>query len=272
MCKRGYHSVLVQSPGEDGSGKGIFLKSDVFKYEGGVEVEGAGGARWDKVGCKEAYEGGIGGVDLRERSTGLDGEVREWGVNDRRSAAFGRVEFKGREGSLIIVAAHLQTKSKDKEGRVKYPGEVRAGELERIKKVFEEQVGGVGEDDVVVFGGDFNANVRGTAFEERDVLRGVVGGEGGKRFDTGYMEGGKFVWGGVELRDCFEGINNLTHNERGEKIGSSVNAVRCETIDYIFANREVVGRNEFVVEGLEGGIPDERNPSDHLPVIATIKL
>ena len=232
------------------------------------------------VGCGDRYEGGIRGVGLKEVSTGMDGKVKEWGVNDRRSVAVGRVQFKGREGSLVVLASHLQTKSKDKEGRVMYPGEVRAGELEFIKKVFEEQVE-VGEDDVVVFGGDFNANIRGTTFEERDVLRGVCrvggGGEGGevKKFDTGYVKGengeGSFVWKGVELKDCFEGINSMTHNERGEAIGSSVNAVRCETIDYIFANREVLARNEFVVEGVQG-IPDETNPSDHLPVIATIKI
>ena len=125
----------------------------------------------------------------------------------------------------------------------------------------------------MVFGGDFNANIRGTTFEERDVLRGVCKG-GGRTFDTGYVKGdrgeGKFVWKGVELNDCFEGINNMKENEKGQAIGSSVNAVRCETIDYIFSNREVLARNQFVVEGLEGGIPDEMNPSDHLPVIAQL--
>ena len=50
------------------------------------------------MGCGDKYEGGIRGVDLREVSTGMDGEVREWGVNDRRSVAVAKVGFKGAPG------------------------------------------------------------------------------------------------------------------------------------------------------------------------------
>ena len=132
MCEKGYHSILIQGPGKDGSGKGIFLRSEMFDYEGGISVSGS---KWDVIGCTETYQGGIGAVDLMEQSTNLDGSTKQWKASERRSVAIASVKFKNEDRRMVLVGAHLQTKSKDKEGRVKFPGEVRAGELETIKEM-----------------------------------------------------------------------------------------------------------------------------------------
>ena len=50
-----------------------------------------------------------------------------------------------------------------------------------------------------------------------------------------------------------------------------MNAVRTETIDYIFSNKKVIERSEGILEGLHS-LPDEQNPSDHICVIAKLDL
>jgi hypothetical protein len=59
---------------------------------------------------------------------------------------------------LVVLGAHLMTKSRDKRGKVEYPGELRAFEIAAMKQLTTRFARDTG--DAVLLCGDFNVNVR----------------------------------------------------------------------------------------------------------------
>ena len=73
----------------------------------------------------------------------------------------------------------------------------------------------VSDEDVVIFTGDFNCNIRGIPdAASRTTLLGKCKSSNGKevkKFQTGYKEidgKGVFAWSDIVLKDAFEGINS----------------------------------------------------------------
>jgi len=91
------------------------------------------------------------------------------------------------------------------------------------------------------------------------------------------------------LRDAFEGINCLeggpgpspdssasasqTIISGQHSYGSSHNAARVETIDYVWvdtAHFEVLGQSSLATT-MPDGMPDSDNPSDHIPLLVRLR-
>lgn len=88
---------------------------------------------------------------------------------------------------------------------------------------------------------------------------------------VGYS-GGRFSWnvGGssVVLRDSYEGY------DVGPWSGTTINDSRKdgEWLDYVFTNLEVRERSDVDLESCKEGLPDEREGSDHIPVVVELQL
>ncbi len=207
---------------------------------------------------------------------------------------------------VVCVIAHLMTTSRDCDSKVMYPGEVRAHELQTIRDKVSKYIK---PTDAVLFCGDFNIDL--IQNKQRHVFLGEIPlGPNGKatatekgiaaphtlRFDTGYStdvhegydcSGGgnlKLCWTATDgtirvLFDAFDGINCLESGpgpgaDAGQDFlyGSSHNAARVETIDYIWVDEEhfdVVGRSSLVTP-MPDGTPDIDNPSDHIPLVVRL--
>jgi hypothetical protein len=129
------------------------------------------------------------------------------------------------------------------------------------------------------------------------------------RFETGYKpsttssgedpsSASSFKWSrndgcSLVLRDVYEGYNKKAftddhHQQQQHIIGTSRNAMRIETIDYVFYEKkemDVVWRSELLLKGRgktqegedkvidhdhdedDGRMPNETEPSDHIPVV-----
>ena len=249
MRSKGFAGVFAKDPlaGRDPpSGLGLFWRSSVFEALGGgedVELE-----------CGAAA-GGVANYDLEERWRPLSdgGGDAALPPADRRNCVVARLRHRASGRALCVVAAHLMTTSRDGPRVTKHPGEVRAGELARIKAIVEAAVE---PGDALVFMGDFN-----TPPSDARVFEGRVG----DGFDTGFADGG-FAWAGRTLRCAFEA------DWADESKCTSRNGDRKMWIDYLYHDRtlEAVGRSDAMAP--PRAIPDEARPSDHLPLAATFKF
>jgi len=249
MRSKGFAGVFAKDPlaGRDPpSGLGLFWRSSVFEALGGggdVELE-----------CGEAA-GGAANYDLEERWRPLSdgGGDAALPPADRRNCVVARLRHRASGRVVCVVAAHLMTTSRDGPRVTKHPGEVRAGELARIKTIVEAAVE---PGDALVFMGDFN-----TPPSDARVFEGRVG----DGFDTGFADGG-FAWAGRTLRCAFEA------DWADESKCTSRNGDRKMWIDYLYHDRTLgaVGRSDATAP--PRAIPDEARPSDHLPLAATFKF
>jgi hypothetical protein len=71
---------------------------------------------------------------------------------------------------ICLIAMHLMTSSRDNPGKVFYPGEVRSGEIETVKRLTEEHSQA---EDALLMTGDFNINMQDIA-KATDMLSGRV--------------------------------------------------------------------------------------------------
>ncbi|KAH8079228.1 hypothetical protein JL720_9494 [Aureococcus anophagefferens] len=174
---------------------------------------------------------------------------------DRRNCVVARLRHRASGRTLCVVAAHLMTTSRDGPRVTKHPGEVRAGELARIKAIVEAAVE---PGDALIFMGDFN-----TPPSDARVFEGRVG----DGFDTGFATAPRGRrCAGRALRCAFEA------DWADESKCTSRNGDRKMWIDYLYHDRtlEAVGRSDATAP--PRAIPDEARPSDHLPLAATFRF
>ena len=357
MQARGFHALLFEGPGRQNAGIGIFARADRFKLPANLARAAAAaaaesGGKADHPVSLKVPSSSFGdlpsppspslayNIDMQESpSPGFppfgETERRSFAycpLYDRLSSSSSSTSSTSSSDRLLVVAAHLMTTSRDKGP---YPGSVRAGELETIRKVVAAFGKGESESESdeaeppaeaggrsrTLFMGDFNINARGakswSVFEGRIRRAAEKDGDGSDewRFDTGFRrdgpaaedEGGKdsascsvdscgkaasqeppppppppaekrIEWEKgdgttLTLLDAYEGDNERTHDEQGRLVGSSRNAERIEFIDYMFYEKgafTVRRKSDMTLE--KGCIPDENNPSDHLPLIVEFDL
>ena len=296
----GYHSLLFESPSKQHSGIGVFANSKVFDVEG----ETCDGPIWRKVEAGEFNEGAdsisrLKSIDLMELSP-ISGKVLR--SENRKNVAICPLVFKSNpEKNVVLFGTHLMTTSRDA------TGEVRMSELEKIKSLAKNYL--KDSNDIALFCGDFNINLRGECnsrfiFEGR--LPPVIHTDDGAftqpgPFHTGYAiekvpktdnnksdsdtitpseeEVAVINWSredgtNLKLLDAYEGINTQCFNEQGQVVGSSRNAERIDLIDYCWyqSDRLRLKRKSELILDMEDGIPDEKNPSDHIPIVVEFEV
>lgn len=312
MNTAGFHALLFEGPGRQNAGIGIFARADRFNLPSNLSPPPYSAPLSLKIPSsvfipppplspKIAFN-----VDMLESHAP---KGPPFPPSDRRSFALCPLLDTASHSTLNIVAAHLMTTSRD---RGPYPGSVRAGELETIRRVAGSLISGSksaseGGRERTLFMGDLNIDARGgrswNVFEGK-IRRDDSGGADRTtpdapaewRFDTGFrraahaeageagegtacdVEGKRLEWGDrveemITLLDSFEGVNERLHDATGKFVqGTSRNSERTESIDYIFFQKDAFKVNRRSDMILECPIPDERNPSDHLPLIVEFDL
>mmetsp|Transcript_25085 Transcript_25085/g.75304 ORF Transcript_25085/g.75304 Transcript_25085/m.75304 type:complete len:455 (-) Transcript_25085:6-1370(-) len=259
MDAAGYDGVFFRDPLEGRTppaGLGVFWRREAF--------EACGGAFPTDVGCGEGG-GGVSNHDLLERwhplvVPGVE-DAQDLPAKDRRNAAVARLRHRASGRALALVAVHLMTTARDGPGITRFPGEVRSGELARLKALVEEAVE---PGDAVVLCGDFN-----TPPDEAGVWTGDLGP--GCGFDTGFdVEARAFRWGGRVLKDAFEDAHEWAG--ASEAVCTSKNGDRTLWIDYLFHDATLVPGERSDVSAPAAAIPDVTHPSDHLPLACSFKF
>mmetsp|Transcript_13634 Transcript_13634/g.21783 ORF Transcript_13634/g.21783 Transcript_13634/m.21783 type:complete len:323 (+) Transcript_13634:1-969(+) len=247
---------------------------------------------WHKVNSKTKSEGG---------ATIMNRE-------DRRNCGMVRLTHKHSKKAVWIVAAHLMTTSRDKSGKVVFPGEVRAGELATMKRECPIHIK---KGESVILAGDFN-----TQPHELELFTGNIppavehSGKTALKIDTGFDSKSKrFLWpaswvncpktgektkasdnreegGGekeanhrrsspeikesIRLQDAFADVHKFKKTETN---CTSRSAARTQWIDYIwysYDNLELVSLSD--TKAPQDVIPNEDNPSDHIPIGCTLRF
>lgn len=221
-------------------------------------------------------------------------------IGNRKTKAVGNVRLKWHyQGSeeyrtMNVVGVHLLTQSGDKG---EFPGEVRAGELASVKKyIASGELGPIEATDDIVFAGDFNTNARGSQpystitlpggalktkpDAERNSEKIFMGEAAPTHVDTGYdIVGGvrMFRWnapearggGEIELADTY--ADDWNERRFGQvPVCTSHNAQRIETIDFIFASRNLQVWSKSVPTCPDKPIPNDDEPSDHMPIVVDL--
>eukprot|EP00051_Salpingoeca_urceolata_P011828 m.146999 g.146999 ORF g.146999 m.146999 type:complete len:629 (-) comp17273_c1_seq2:159-2045(-) len=340
LRSRGYHVTLFEAPRLNGHGICVAVRADTLQpsgwkvaatkqpatADGGTDGATAGGRNHEELllgtvspahtlaeSCFRAQS-----VDLHELYHPVPGKHAaeqevpaplEQPPGQRRSVGMGAFEFvpgHALEGqSVVILAAHLMTASRDNASKVLFPGEVRSGELERIRKLTSEFVR---PTDAVLFCGDLNCEL------DRDahVFEGCVPATPGKCsgevlpqcFVTGYDAAQHaFSWqrtNGTSLvlanafaapaegeatkeeeddddDGCVDGCGASGASTSDGTLagchGTSRNIDRVATIDYVWYDREsfrVLSRSPLEVAGEP--MPTLQHPSDHIPLVARLEV
>lgn len=283
MTQIGYDGAFFKDPlqaRDPPSGLGVFWKRNVF----GI-VTGGMGASMTGFGVKtlecnntDDYQGAVYNSDMQEhwhstKESGADPTLMK--AADRRNAALCRLHHKPSGRSLAICAAHLMTTSRDSAKTNRFPGEVRAGELAAMKALVESHTE---SDDAVVVLGDFNtdAKVAKTLFSGQIAQAPPSSGTSDDsrmlQIETGFQDG-KLLWGPHVLEDTFRDVHQWGPGVGVDKHCTSRNAVRVEWIDYIFYNSKKLRPTILsACKTPPGGIPNLKQPSDHLPLFATFEF
>jgi len=254
MAELGYDGACFRGPGQAAMGVGLFWRLKELALSEGASLPESRVIR--------------SGEDLGFAAN-LDFEEAGFREMDRRSLALARLVTPS--GSpVLLCGAHLMTTSRDK------GGEVRAFELTRIREFISSRATA---QDAVLLCGDFNIDIR--ARREEHVLCGIFGGGPcePRLSETGYKrpegcEAGAFNWrrsdgGSLVLRDAFGDVNAR------EESCSTRTASRLETIDYIFHDEsrlELLPGTRSELRCPEESMPNETEPSDHLPLVAAFRL
>mmetsp|Transcript_19275 Transcript_19275/g.60322 ORF Transcript_19275/g.60322 Transcript_19275/m.60322 type:complete len:431 (+) Transcript_19275:594-1886(+) len=234
MRDAGYDGALFTDPllgRTPPSGLGLFWRRSAFEASGGASADGAAVACGDAAGALSNHdllerwhplivppEAGVGGSDLPAK--------------DRRNCAIARLTHRASGRTLCVALVHLMTTSRDGPGVTRYPGEVRAGELAKVREILAEAAA---PEDAILMCGDFN-----TPPADAHVWRGDVG----VAHDTGFDKGA-FRWGDRELRDAFESVHGWAAAPRAD-VCTSKNGDRT-----LWTGREQEVRGVFFVRSVK---------------------
>jgi len=271
MAAVGYSGVFLKDPllGRDPpSGMGVFWMDNVFET-----LEGISGM--ESLDCGEkGFDSSVFNVDLEEtwhpvKSTNKEAVMMK--PSDRRNGAVCRLKHKQSGRKFALCTAHLMTKSRDGIKTNRFPGEVRACELAALKRLVESTVQA---DEAVVLTGDFNTDAKEALEVFAASFRSSDSGEPPCEFETGFdTDSKKFRWDSHVLHDSFAGVHQWGKGVGEEKHCTSRNANRIEWIDYIFHDDKQLEPVKLEECNTPSAlIPDEQNPSDHLPLTAKFRF
>jgi len=265
------------------SGLGLFFKKDVF------DLEGVTGAM--QLDCCSSLNDAAYNVDLLEKwhrcpqSPNEPLSAEEMAPADRRNAGFARLRHRSTQQVVWVAVVHLMTTSRDGPKTNEFPGEVRAGEMAKIR---ETVASFVSPDEAFILAGDFNTEAKDTY-----VFEGQLKGQSSGRMlevQTGMVtipgEGEvqlsrRFQWQrqgaqNMELREAFESRHlwgsGVGPAEKGG-VCTSMNAERTAWIDYIWYSHSLlrpVALSDVCAPSQP--IPDRDHGSDHLPVMARFEF
>jgi len=236
MEAMGYQGALFLGPGQEKVGIGLFWLCGRCALQGEELPK-------DHVVQSGMETSSYGNIDLQEAG------LRDI---DRRLAGF--VKLTVDETPILLCGVHLMTGSRDKDGRL------RQQELVTVSELMKTWAGpGAG----VILCGDFNVNSRG--FMEEHIWEGT----GYKRDpDT---KANRFHWQRCDdtpltLRDAFDSVYG------DEAYSSTRTGTRLETIDYMFFDEEAFLLVDCSkLQCPERPMPNESEPSDHIPVCASLE-
>ncbi|CAJ1944451.1 unnamed protein product [Cylindrotheca closterium] len=270
MSAVGYSGVFLKDPllgRGPPSGLGVFWMDSEFETL-------AGKTGIESLDCGEfAFDDSVSNIDLEEHWHPIKPDNSDFVMMkaaDRRNGALCRLRHKRSGRKVALCTAHLMTKSRDGLKTNKFPGEVRACELAALKRLVESTTQ---DDEIVVLAGDFNTDAK----EALGVFAGKFkssDSEEGCEFQTGFdVKSKTFRWGPHVLQDAFAETHQWGDGVGAETHCTSRNANRIEWIDYIFhdgVQLETLELSKCVTP--PALIPDEQNPSDHLPLNAKFRL
>lgn len=268
MAFAGYSGVLLKDPlvGRDPpSGLGIFWLDRSFETVAGTKG-------MERIECNaQGFGGSVINADLAERwhpKVSDDDKSETMKPADRRNGAVCRLRHKGTGQVVALCAAHLMTTSRDGTKTNRFPGEVRAGELAALRRLVENNVE---EDDALVLAGDFNTDAKDAKQIFSGRIRDPEAGEM-REFETGF-ESESFVWGPHKIQDAFANVHEWGEGVGANKYCTSRNANRVEWIDYLFYDSNQL-QILYLSDCLTPSnlIPDEKNPSDHVPLMAKFQF
>jgi len=206
----------------------------------------------------------------------------EMPLEERRNFGIVRLRHRATGKSLMLVATHMMTDSRDCAATNKFPGEVRAHELATIRDVVQAEQREQ-RSDAVIFTGDFNISLVDNESEnELRVLLGRIPSVPSQEnmpaleIPTGFvMEGGRAAlqWQGAAMQEAFEDVHRWGAGVGPGRVCSSYSNKRCNWIDFMFYTAdslELKAHSENRTPPTP--IPAERFPSDHLPISASFEF
>lgn len=275
MAAAGYCGIVFKAPKGD-AGVAVFWRKNKFYFEPWAVNKGQGS---HTLQCGQTLGSSAFNYDMCEASHstrgGADGSkkllMRD---GDRRNIGAVRLVHRSTHRAVWVFAVHLMTKSRDKQGVTKYPGEVRAAEIAFARSIARRHVK-TGEGLLLI--GDFNLEP-----SDESIWSGKPRAADGVELciETGFDAKRKaLVWSHHDsrdsskaadkliLREAFEAVHRWHLHKQDQKHCTSLNSDRRQWIDYIWhtpSTLERVGALPPVVPN--GPIPNEDHPSDHLPI------
>jgi len=157
------------------------------------------------------------------------------------------------------------TDSRDGTKTNKYPGEVRAGELNFIRNTMEKIISEDGDIDAIIFTGDFNIDLS----TDLHILKGEIPGI--PRIDTG-VSSQTLNWGKTVFHEAFEGTHKWGVDFRGN-ICTAISVKRCSWIDLMWYTKSTLKVEQLSTNiSPTEPIPNSLHGSDHLPITAVFQF
>ena len=177
MAAAGFAGVFFKDPlvsRSPYSGCALYWRARTFAAHGAISDERA---MCTVLPCGATALGGAAiNVDLDEHwhSNAADGARVRMADADRRNAGLVKLVHRGSGELLCMCVTHLMTTSRDAKRTNRFPGEVRAGEIARIRKLFAEVLP---KQASAVILGDFN-----TSAGDRQIFEGSLRADDGAAY------------------------------------------------------------------------------------------
>ena len=231
---------------------------------------------------RSALEDAVVNIDLDEHRHLADDRCERMQDADRRNAGFARLFHLESETIVHVCVAHLMTTSRDNAKTTRFPGEVRAGEIAKLRELFGARVVRTGAEPVALLLGDFNTStgdvrcLSGRATNVQDPAK-ELDIATGFEYDNGH---GLLHWSDASshqliLQEAFsedhkwgDGIGPRATPPRG----TSKNADRIDWIDYCWHTSRLIAQERSKTIMPDMLMPNETYPSDHLALAVRFEL